>query len=1403
MKTLTYRLAALAICFFAFSQICFTQTTYYVKTNGDDSKDGLSWTNAVQTLQKALDLATSIGDEIWIARGTYVPSFGFDPEDSRSKIFYVSQDIKIIGGFAGNEPVGYDLSQRNFTDNETILSGDLNGDDGTEFANYNDNCYAVVLTNGSPMLMLNGLTIYGANSEGSSSFFGGIHNENSAPTISNCTIRGNMSPLGGGMYNFESSPIISNCTFIENSAEIGGGMYNYESSPTVNQCIFKENLSTQGGGGMLNVSFSSPMVSNCTFIGNTGIGSGMVNYQSSSPAVTNCIFRENIVGIWNDESSPVVTNCTFYENAAGIDNNSSDPIITNCLIFGYSTINDDNDSNPVVSYCIMNGGYSGGTNIIDGYPDFVSATDLHLEFCSPAVDAGTNTGVPTTDLDGNTRPYNSGTADMGAFEFQGSNPILEADCKNRTVILDKDGNQSIAAWALDNYSTGCNLTFKADGQSTLNYDCTDLSSSPIAVTLTVIDDFGAEDDCSANITIEPYITDILYVNPDADGNENGSSWANAYTELRDALNSCAVYSEIWVAKGIYKPTSGASRSVYFVMKEGVKIYGGLAGTEAVGYDMSLRDFTANETTLSGNIGTISSSSDNSYHVVYTDGLDETAVLDGFTITGGNANGSSSHDKRGGGMYNRNSSSPTVANCTFSGNSANFGGGMYNLDSSPEVTNCLFSSNSALELGGGMNNNGSPAKLNNCIFDKNTAGGKGGGINNFFSSLKIINCTFYSNTAENNGNAMYSQSSSPTITNCIFRGSNNPIENGTTGNPTVTYSIVQGGYTGTGNLNTNPLFVDAANGNFHLEPCSRAIDTGTNTNAPSNDFDGNARPLTGTKVDMGAYEFQRGASNMTNACDLGSRDARIEIHRSNGTGSYDNNWTASPGYDLFYQITLTNISYTTHPNSLGVAIEQADFDAVLYFLDSDGNQIATNNGAGNLAKVTLNDLGAGTYFIVVDGHTVNDFGHFDLWVGVGDAITAEYVLNPSIGCAVPHLVFFTDQSTRPDTWDWSFGDGHSSTLQNPVHSYTTTGTFQVELTVSDTFSMHSISKPATVIVSTPEADFSGKSLYAMEETIPPFGCGPLSVDFIDASANTVSWSWDFGDGQTSSEQNPTHIYNTPGSYSVALTITDSHGCKNTLTKTNYVQVVGPNVDFSADPTISCEGESINFEDLTIHANPPVFYEWNFGDATSSNAFGSVTHSYLESDVYDVSLKVIDLIGCERTLLLEDYITIDQMPPLAKCKEHTVLLNVDGNGSLTANDIDDGSSDNCKIASLSASPNAFTCANVGANTVTLTVTDNGGNVKTCTSTVTVEDNEKPDALCKTHTVQLDADGNGSLSTNDIDDSSSDACGIKSLSASPNTFDCGNVGANTVTLTVTDDNDNVKNMHRKRNRQGQRKT
>ncbi|GAB3984549.1 hypothetical protein GCM10028806_59690 [Spirosoma terrae] len=277
--------------------------------------------------------------------------------------------------------------------------------------------------------------------------------------------------------------------------------------------------------------------------------------------------------------------------------------------------------------------------------------------------------------------------------------------------------------------------------------------------------------CTLSLTTQAQT--IRYVKQGGAG--NGSSWTNASGDLQAMINASGV-QQVWVAAGTYKPGGNANtnRTISFSMKNGVAIYGGFAGNEtALNQRPAINPTTgqSSNSILSGEIGN-SGSADNSFHVVNNDqtGIDNTAILDGFIIRGGNANDmNNGNDGTGGGMLNV-STSPTVRNCSFLSNSASDygGGGMYNLSGNPSLTNCSFQGNTTSGNGGGMYNVTSNPSLTNCSFQTNSASGSGGGMYNESSnSPSLISCSFLSNTA-NDGAGLYNYSSNPGLTNCSFQ-----------------------------------------------------------------------------------------------------------------------------------------------------------------------------------------------------------------------------------------------------------------------------------------------------------------------------------------------------------------------------------------------------------------------------------------------------------------------------------------------------------------------------------------------------------------------------------------------------------------------------------------------------------
>jgi predicted outer membrane repeat protein len=270
------------------------------------------------------------------------------------------------------------------------------------------------------------------------------------------------------------------------------------------------------------------------------------------------------------------------------------------------------------------------------------------------------------------------------------------------------------------------------------------------------------------------LSSTVYVDAIAPGPvHDGSSWGNAYTSLQTALGAAVSGETIDVAQGIYYPTTATDRTATFQLENGVEIDGGFAGSVN---PTAARNVAAYQTVLSGDIGVVGNAADNSYHVVTGSGTNLTAILDGVTISGGNANGTTGFLDCGGGMINV-TGSPTVRNCLFTDNSTSGnlvvngdgGGGMGNFDySSPMVSGCTFSNNTASVRGGALDISQSYPTILNCVFSGNSTGAHGGAIivQGSNATTAIQNCSFIGNSASVGG-GIYFNFSTATVTDCSF------------------------------------------------------------------------------------------------------------------------------------------------------------------------------------------------------------------------------------------------------------------------------------------------------------------------------------------------------------------------------------------------------------------------------------------------------------------------------------------------------------------------------------------------------------------------------------------------------------------------------------------------------------
>ncbi len=360
---------------------------------------------------------------------------------------------------------------------------------------------------------------------------------------------------------------------------------------------------------------------------------------------------------------------------------------------------------------------------------------------------------------------------------------------------------------------------------------------------------------------------VWYVDADAPGIEDGSSWENAFQNLQDALAAAAEGDEIRVGQGTYTPDSrNGDRAATFEIVTPVVLLGGYAGFGEP--DPDHRDISAYATILSGDLNgddgpEFQNNDENSYHVVTVGGAIESAILEGFVITRGNAN-----SRVGGGILNENGR-VTLRRCTIERNTAWRGGGMYNdMGAAPSLVNCRLRGNVAQGEGGAMYSFAAGVRLESCALTDNRAGSDGGALFSDLSGVSLIGCTLVENESQSRGGGLYNYVAvEARVTSTILWG--NRDVSGTTeaaqifSNPSnsveISYSIVEawtGGMGGQGNRGDDPLFVAADEGDLRVLPESPAIDAGDPQFDPppgARDLDGHARVLCG-RVDIGAYEF---------------------------------------------------------------------------------------------------------------------------------------------------------------------------------------------------------------------------------------------------------------------------------------------------------------------------------------------------------------------------------------------------------------------------------------------------------------------------------------------------------------------------------------------------------------------
>ena len=378
-----------------------------------------------------------------------------------------------------------------------------------------------------------------------------------------------------------------------------------------------------------------------------------------------------------------------------------------------------------------------------------------------------------------------------------------------------------------------------------------------------------------------------YVDINASVSGNALSWATACSDLQLIINNSNSGDTIWVAQGTYVPIRQANnltvidsnnRTNAFVLKSNVKIFGGFTGIETA---LTQRDWKNNSTILSGDIGILNDSTDNCFHVVISSGNTGNTCLDGFIVSGGNANGIAtisiagypvSHQD-GGGIYLCHSSA-AIRNITIRNNRAdrNGGGILCSNESILQLSNLTIYENRAASGGGLANMDASSLSLINSLIRNNHAE-YGGGVFNIGVTSILTNTTITENMVTAGGGGVYTQGSLVIFTTIVQirnsilwnnkRGST--IDNSVSSFTTYSQSLV-GGISAPGViLETNPLFVNPADKDYRLSPCSPMIDAGKNDfyspdsipnlSETTIDLDNNPRFYNAGIIDLGAYEYQ--------------------------------------------------------------------------------------------------------------------------------------------------------------------------------------------------------------------------------------------------------------------------------------------------------------------------------------------------------------------------------------------------------------------------------------------------------------------------------------------------------------------------------------------------------------------
>ncbi|MBN1124226.1 MAG: hypothetical protein JXA82_04400 [Sedimentisphaerales bacterium] len=722
---------------------CVWAGIIYVDDNATGANTGTCWPDAFTSLHIALEEANGETSEIRVAQGIYRPARAGGPQNTT---FSLNTRCPVKGGYAGAG--ASDPDARDVILYETILSGDLNGNDvvldnpldylGHPTRSDNTRHIVTIGSEDEDVAILDGFIIRDGHSD---SVGGGVLVDYSNAILRNCTFQANVAQSsGGGLAFWNSRVILERCRFVNNAAQEKGGAVNLDGCGTCrssfilfDSCELLDNATYGRGGAVCSESNTLCSYINCLIAGNISEEEGGAIYDSSYRTFGSSLILCTLVGnrqaaFYIDETTVRLRNCILWDNWTTLGTSP-----TNLQIDGdFEYLS--------VQYSCVEGSWIGSGNLSSN-PNFMQAGfrnangiwihgDYHLGEGSPCLDRG--------------------------------DPMYIARNIGGTI---PEGYYFPNPWAYVVFYREKDL----DGLHRLMFDRVDVGA------------------------YESVQKKIWYVDDNASGANTGLNWTDAFISLQDALAAAQEGEHVHIGQGVYYPDRGndvlqGDRQASFHLRNGITIKGGYAGNGAV--NPYTRDIDLHKTIFSGDLlnndeplaswewedvhsyARDSSRDDNAYSVVTGNGTDETAVLDGVTITAGNANLY--------GVYGQQYDVPCCNNMyTEPGNN---GGGMYNDHGNPSLNHCTFYRNTAISFGaktgGGAvcNVNGGPV-FRGCRFVENFSfsgdvTARGGAVLSINGKPGFVDCLFERNMttgfdAEYYGGAMMQLGGEARMERCRF------------------------------------------------------------------------------------------------------------------------------------------------------------------------------------------------------------------------------------------------------------------------------------------------------------------------------------------------------------------------------------------------------------------------------------------------------------------------------------------------------------------------------------------------------------------------------------------------------------------------------------------------------------